>query len=439
MASARRPSAWQMVASHVGAMVGAGRMLRLKIKAHEFRQSQIIFETANEKVVVPFHKQGRLSMNTSSKIEERLRLRREPAVVQVLQVWWLAALRTELAACADVCGGGVYLHKETYVKLSRKLYKVMVEDWDEEDANAVAEDEWFKDAECGDGGERRMSRDLFCDAIFEFADVYTLGIGAAEYADFLWRLFRKIATGHDPSEYAWKDDANITHGLDDEQPPPAAKPTPKARGRDTSTGKPRSRLFETTASSRAHSRKRLASETTKGSADAPHVRARKTKGPATPGTDVAARDPASLRTSSLASSLRRRSSAGTPCETMNGPGVDCASIAVRSELRRRSLGVLELGRATAPHEAEGSEGCSPEMESSRSTPLVMRRSSGGQTSHPHNLTNGAAGWRKLRAIRKLLARGRVFPMAFDGGSGLRLRQSVAYEVRCNQGEGLETT
>ena len=153
---------WKLVVSHFGAFGAFGKISRMKSKIHDFRRSQIVVEQTAEAAPVPFHQQGRLSMNTAAKIDERLALRRAPMVMQALQIWWLTAQHSEREAGMD----GMYVHKDNYVQLSRKLYKALVEDWNDADATAVAEEEWTKDCEMF-GGVSRMSRELFQDAIFE--------------------------------------------------------------------------------------------------------------------------------------------------------------------------------------------------------------------------------------------------------------------------------
>ena len=47
--------------------------------------------------------------------------------------------------------------------------------------------------------------------IFEFADMYTLGVSLEEYVSFLWKLFWRIASGTPPELCFWKPDAKILY------------------------------------------------------------------------------------------------------------------------------------------------------------------------------------------------------------------------------------
>lgn len=181
-------------------------LTQLRLKITNIRRSNIVFE-ARECVNVPFHLQGRLSLNTDDVINRRLQLRRNPAVTRVLEVWWTSAQNTQNGEKAppdsERCA---LLSKDTYVLLSRKLYRATVEEWDEDDALAVAEEEWAKDSV-----DDRMGKEVFMDCIFEFADMYTLGVSTEEYVHFLWKLFWNIARGSPPDGCIWKDDCDIVY------------------------------------------------------------------------------------------------------------------------------------------------------------------------------------------------------------------------------------
>ena len=181
-------------------------LTQLRLKITNIRRSNIVFEAA-ECANVPFHLQGRLSLNTDDVINRRLQLRRNPDVTRVLEVWWTSAQNTQngekVPPDSERCA---LLSKDTYVLLSRKLYRATVEEWDEDDALAVAEEEWAKDSV-----DDRMGKEVFMDCIFEFADMYTLGVSAEEYVHFLWKLFWIIARGSPPDGCIWKDDCDIVY------------------------------------------------------------------------------------------------------------------------------------------------------------------------------------------------------------------------------------
>ena len=266
----RSASNWQKVRSHVSTII-ASRQLQLKQKIINIRRSNIIVE-ATDWANVPFHLQGRLSLNTNEMINRRLKLRRDPEIVRVLEVWWFCALSNQNAHTA-VGKAANLLSKGQYVLLSLKLYRAMVEEWNEVDALAVAEEEWAKDAvdDC-------MGKEVFMDGIFEFADMYTLGVDSVEYVNFLWKLFWCIARGAPPNGCVWKDDSEIVyHPMDqdeessdwaqDRRPRSATFSAGGKKGKSRNDRKgassrkitrelsTQSRLLQPTASSRASDRK----------------------------------------------------------------------------------------------------------------------------------------------------------------------------------------
>ena len=147
---------WTKVKTDITTLVSL-RTLQLKQKITDIRRSRIVVESA-EGEEVPFHLQGRLSLNTEEMIERRMALRRHPGLVHVLEVWWETAQQEQ----SESRRPNGYIGKAQYMTLSRKLYRAMVERWDEADSIAVAEEEWSRDTIDG-----RMGRELFMDGIFE--------------------------------------------------------------------------------------------------------------------------------------------------------------------------------------------------------------------------------------------------------------------------------
>ena len=162
------PNGWRKVKAHISTIITSGQT-QLRQKITNIRRSNIVVE-ATEWANVPFHMQGRLSLNTNEMINHRLQLRRDPEIVRVLEVWWACAQNTQNAhqqrPCEVISPQGDLLSKAQYTMLSLKLYRSMVEEWDEVDALAVASEEWAKDAV-----NDRMGREVFKDCIFEFADM----------------------------------------------------------------------------------------------------------------------------------------------------------------------------------------------------------------------------------------------------------------------------
>ena len=75
----------------------------------------------------------------------------------------------------------------------QKIYKLMmpVEDYDAAEARVAVHDDWETDS----AGVGYLTRDTFCEAIFELADVWTLTTDATEYSEFLSDLHIKVTKG----------------------------------------------------------------------------------------------------------------------------------------------------------------------------------------------------------------------------------------------------
>jgi hypothetical protein len=151
--------------------------------------------------------QGDPTLNTEGAFQKRLALRTAPLVLDVLQAWWVTALRSlRSGAYGGPASSKTAISKDQYVVMSHNMYHAMVEEWDEDDADAVAEAEWQRDSQ----GASELSREAFLDAIFEVADVWTPTIDEAEYADFLWRLLRRIADGDPPDALFWREESAVS-------------------------------------------------------------------------------------------------------------------------------------------------------------------------------------------------------------------------------------
>lgn len=214
---ARRSRGWIRLASavHVQADMAKRKKTYAKMRAEleSIAASSVAMThgTASQVSTTAFHLQGDADMHTADKIEARLRLRQDRAVIAVLDSWFEAATsglasewegagrapnKKSAAVALDFSNGkrtkqANTVSKAQYIAMSRNMYKAVVEVWDPEDAQAVAEEEWERDVGVGD--KLTMSRDKFMNALFEFADLWTLGVSAEEYTNFLQLLFTKVA------------------------------------------------------------------------------------------------------------------------------------------------------------------------------------------------------------------------------------------------------
>lgn len=113
---------------------------------------------------MPMWMQGDDSLNTEDVIELRAKLRIHPDVVEQLQLWWNTAQNSmRQAHGADYEASAVT--RNEYVKVSRLLSKVMLEEFDEDQAQQCAEEDFATDAK----GQETLSREQFMNAIYECA------------------------------------------------------------------------------------------------------------------------------------------------------------------------------------------------------------------------------------------------------------------------------
>jgi hypothetical protein len=162
-------------------------------------------EAAPEKQAAPeklqYWDQGDALLYEKDALARRIALRRHPLVRGALHRWWETALRSVQTGTAgrrpakgeaDGAGGEVQVTRIKpwqYRLVMHKVYKALVEEWNPEAADACALEDWERDSK---GGED-MTRELFNDALFELADVWTHGIDPRLYQTFLDMLFLGIA------------------------------------------------------------------------------------------------------------------------------------------------------------------------------------------------------------------------------------------------------
>ena len=184
----------------------------------------VVTEVTDEKQAAELEmwQQGDVTMYEDAAIEKRLKLRHDPRVRESLEAWWQALLQ---APCADseddelVQGASeAFVDFAQYSTMMRRVYRVMLARFDEADAKNQIASDWEEDAK----GKSRLSRKLFCDALFQLADLWTAGICSYEYTAFLKTLLHKVVdigmvTGDDGIEvtnHVWKEEAHCVHDAD---------------------------------------------------------------------------------------------------------------------------------------------------------------------------------------------------------------------------------
>ena len=170
-----------------------------------------------------FHLQGDAELSTKAAFQQRLALRRHPAVLSLLDAWWDIAVQTArqragtrehgkptqprsnsvagaLESTLDVSDGVSQqpildrrdsLGKEDYIACYRLLYLELLgaSEYDEADCDAEAMEEWCKDSLDG----KTMERAQFLDAIFECCDLYTSTLDPTDYSSFLASTLEQVS------------------------------------------------------------------------------------------------------------------------------------------------------------------------------------------------------------------------------------------------------
>ena len=149
---------------------------------------------------IPYWQQGSLVLYHDDVVDARAALRHEPLVVAELQRWWFTALHSRREA-ADANLFELSLTKPDYVAVILRVGKVTCKDWTLAQGRKSADDDWLTDSRgCG-----TLNREMFMDAIFELADLWTATTEADEYVEFLRNLFDHIAAPRAASEHFWEE------------------------------------------------------------------------------------------------------------------------------------------------------------------------------------------------------------------------------------------
>ena len=166
--------------------------------------------TAEDLQKLELWQQGDSSLATEQKMLERHKLRFDRRVLEVLQAFWEASQRSiQSDDRGDACE---VLSKEAHANMLKRVYRVMIRNYNEVEAEQSIAEDWVRDAK----GKDWLTRKQFQDALFELADTWTRGICPYEYTAFLWRLHDQLTTtvrdanGHILA-YAWKDERDCVH------------------------------------------------------------------------------------------------------------------------------------------------------------------------------------------------------------------------------------
>ena len=170
--------------------------------AHVASSGQVIVQVASQAELVgtALWQQGDTTLSTEDMFKRRLELRHNPAVLDALQHFWDATLRS-----IRQCGRQeTSLDFDGYTYLFERVYRVLLDEWDATDAHRTIADDWESDCK---GGCIRLTREMLCDSLFELADTWCSSVNAEEYAEFLRSLLERVGTLRQPENlwYLWED------------------------------------------------------------------------------------------------------------------------------------------------------------------------------------------------------------------------------------------
>lgn len=121
--------------------------------------------SANELASTPMWLQGDVSWSSEENTRKRQQLRQDGPVRELLQKFWEAAQRSLQQASG--CDHSDSLHYEGYAQLFRRVYRLVIEEYDDEDVEASISEDWLNDTR----GLSSLHRESFCDAVFQVADM----------------------------------------------------------------------------------------------------------------------------------------------------------------------------------------------------------------------------------------------------------------------------
>ena len=162
-------------------------------------------------------RQGDQEMYTRDNLKRRVALRRDASIVEALEAFWDAALKSVQSGGDSTAHA---LHHAGYFDLMDRVYRSLLPSYDADDAAKSIDEDWERDTR----GALELVRAPFLDALFELVDTWSEGIHAATYVEFLSVLFGHISTWHETTDqhtgekvgayYIWKDKETVTYDSD---------------------------------------------------------------------------------------------------------------------------------------------------------------------------------------------------------------------------------
>lgn len=128
---------------------------------------------------------------------EQLAVRRDPAVVSALSLWWSTASQ-----------GAELVARKDYIEMAMRIHKALYERWDPYDGRKAAEEGWEHA-----GLKVGCPRAFFEEELFNLADEFSLSTpGVSPHAAFLMDIFAHIVyrSPASPTGHAWRDLVDIS-------------------------------------------------------------------------------------------------------------------------------------------------------------------------------------------------------------------------------------
>jgi len=207
-------------------------------------QPVLVVSDVQEREQLALWQQGNEAMYTQTNLDARCALRHDPIVSAQLRNWWKATQNLLTIRGKPIGASGGVVEEAEYAEIFRKVYKAMIEEYDEAEARRCVRDDWREDS----GGQPHLSAEQFMDGVFELSDVWTESIKAAEYASFLRTLLGKITkVANGKRVFLLDDEIEAGAGIPEEMrkakekkkeaPPPPPPPPPKREKPPSKGGK----------------------------------------------------------------------------------------------------------------------------------------------------------------------------------------------------------
>lgn len=126
-------------------------------------------EGAEDDNGVPYWLQADPSLHSAAMLKKRFALRHHTLVVAPLYAWWVAAMHTlNLQQAPKQPNGQHYIAFDGYRVIYGKIFRAMMPQFDQSEADEILNDDWQHDCPAG---ATCLPRESFQDAIFQVSGV----------------------------------------------------------------------------------------------------------------------------------------------------------------------------------------------------------------------------------------------------------------------------